>query len=80
MIRTCEIFLQTGRRPRDASQQLHIHTNTLYQRLARIDSLIGSEWRHDPERALETQIALQLLRVARTMDDVPQRNDSDPIA
>uniref|UniRef100_UPI003F497A1F helix-turn-helix domain-containing protein n=1 Tax=Streptomyces chartreusis TaxID=1969 RepID=UPI003F497A1F len=80
MIRTCEIFLQTGRRPRDASQQLHIHTNTLYQRLARIDSLIGSEWRHDPERALETQIALQLLRVARTMDDVPLRNDSAPIA
>lgn len=38
---------------------LHIHTNTLYQRLERITALIGPGWK-EPSRSLDVQLALRL--------------------
>ena len=63
----------TSRRPsRPTSQQarhhartcdaLHIHPNTLYQRLDRVTEVLGPRWK-EPDRALELQVALRLHRL-----------------
>ncbi|WP_239161886.1 helix-turn-helix domain-containing protein [Acrocarpospora phusangensis] len=41
---------------------LHIHVNTVTQRLDRIGQLLGGDWQ-EPERALEIQLALRLHRL-----------------
>ena len=40
---------------------LHVHVNTVAQRLERIGRLLGEDW-NTPERALEVQLALKLHR------------------
>jgi hypothetical protein len=42
---------------------LHVHVNTVVQRLDRISSLLGADWQN-PDRALEIQLALKLYRLA----------------
>jgi hypothetical protein len=46
---------------------LHIHPNTLYQRLARVGAVLGEGWR-EPDAVLELHLALRLHRLARTLD------------
>jgi len=41
---------------------LHVHVNTVTQRLDRIAQLLGPDW-NCPERALELQLALRLHRL-----------------
>jgi DNA-binding PucR family transcriptional regulator len=41
---------------------LHVHVNTVTQRLDRIGQLLGADW-HDPGRALDLQLALRLHRL-----------------
>jgi DNA-binding PucR family transcriptional regulator len=38
---------------------LHVHVNTVAQRLERVASLLGEDWL-EPDRALEIQLALRL--------------------
>jgi DNA-binding PucR family transcriptional regulator len=38
---------------------LHVHPNTVQQRLDRITALLGEGWQQ-PERALDVQVALRL--------------------
>jgi DNA-binding PucR family transcriptional regulator len=38
---------------------LHVHVNTVVQRLDRIAGLLGADWQQ-PDRALEIQLALRL--------------------
>jgi sugar diacid utilization regulator len=64
---TLETYLATGRHHVMTADQLHIHPNTLYQRLARIGSILGEDWR-DPDRALELHLALRLRRLAQALD------------
>ncbi|WP_079154020.1 helix-turn-helix domain-containing protein [Streptomyces subrutilus] len=42
---------------------LHVHVNTVVQRLDRIGRLLGRDW-HLPERALELQLALRIHQVS----------------
>ena len=56
-----------GSSPRHAATSLHVHVNTVSQRLERISSLLGSD-RPRPGQALELQLALRL----RNMRDVPR--------
>ena len=42
---------------------LHVHVNTVTQRLERIGHLIGTDWQH-PERQLELQVALRLHQIS----------------
>ena len=42
-----------------AAEALHVHVNTVTQRLDRIGQLLGTDWQK-PERALEIQLALRL--------------------
>lgn len=67
-MRTAEVFLASGCRPGRAAERLQVHINTLYHRLARIDEVIGDEWR-EGDAALQLQLALRVARLVS--DDVP---------
>jgi hypothetical protein len=59
---TLAAYLEQGQRPSATAPALGVHVNTLYQRLAVIDRVLGPTWR---ERALELQV---LLRVRAASD------------
>ncbi|MFF9571536.1 PucR family transcriptional regulator [Streptomyces sp. NPDC014685] len=67
LLETLRVFLDHGRRPRPAATALAIHVNTLYQRLATVDSLLGERWR-TPERALELQLLLHLRAAGESLE------------
>ena len=48
-------------------EALHIHVNTVTQRLERITALLDDDWQR-PDRSLEVQIALRLHRISRPDD------------
>lgn len=59
---TLDAWFAAGGRPSDAAKSLHVHPNTVAQRLERVAALLGDGWR-EPRRALEIQLALQLWRL-----------------
>ena len=59
LVRTTEAYFHAGSSPRHAATELHVHVNTVAQRLHRIGELLGSDWQ-DPRRALQIQLALHL--------------------
>ncbi|GAA1407644.1 GAF domain-containing protein [Kitasatospora putterlickiae] len=67
LLETLRVFLDHGRRPRPAAAALAIHVNTLYQRLATVDSVLGERWRA-PERSLELQMLLHLKAASDALD------------
>jgi hypothetical protein len=64
---TVEAWFATGGSPARAAELLHVHTNTVTQRLERVAVLIGRDWR-TPERALDVQLALRLWRLRSVTD------------
>jgi DNA-binding PucR family transcriptional regulator len=58
---TLEAYFDAGQSPTRAATALHIHPNTVQQRLDRITALLGPDWQQ-PEQALDVQVALRLLR------------------
>ena len=62
LVRTLEGYFAAGGSPRRAASSLHVHTNTVAQRLDRISRLLGCDLQ-DPEEALEVQLALRLRRL-----------------
>jgi GAF domain-containing protein len=62
LVRTADVFLAVGRQHTVAAAELHIHANTLYQRLDRINAILGEGWR-DRDRALELQMAMRMRRL-----------------
>ena len=54
-----EAYFQAGSSPRHAATALHVHVNTVAQRLHRIGELLGADWQ-EPRRALQIQLALHL--------------------
>ncbi|RSN71773.1 helix-turn-helix domain-containing protein [Actinomadura sp. WAC 06369] len=73
LVRTADAFLGGGRRHTATAAALHIHPNTLYQRLDRITALLGAGWR-DGDRALDVQLALRLHRLAADLGGDPPPN------
>jgi DNA-binding PucR family transcriptional regulator len=61
LIGTLEAYFSAGQSPTRAATALHIHPNTVQQRLDRITALLGDNWQL-PERALDVQVALRLLK------------------
>jgi hypothetical protein len=59
LVRTLDAYFGTGGSLSRTAEALHIHVNTVTQRLDRIGRLLGDDWQH-PERALEIQLALRL--------------------
>ncbi|MBB2913429.1 hypothetical protein FHS43_004733 [Streptosporangium becharense] len=62
LVRTLTVYFGTGGSLARTSEALHIHVNTVTQRLDRIGRLLGDDWQA-PERALEIQLALRLHRL-----------------
>jgi DNA-binding PucR family transcriptional regulator len=59
---TLEAYFGSGNSPARAAELLHVHVNTVTQRLERLATLLGQDWQR-PERALEIQLALRLHRL-----------------
>ncbi|MCE3555321.1 helix-turn-helix domain-containing protein [Pseudonocardia sp. RS11V-5] len=62
LLRTLECYYAAGASPSRAAAALHVHVNTVAQRLERIGTLLGAGWQ-EPDRALEIQLALRLHRL-----------------
>lgn len=74
LLGTLEAWFAAGGSPRHASSALHVHVNTVAQRLERVSALLGEDWTR-PERALEVQLALHLRRLG---DGAPLRSPHAP--
>lgn len=61
-------YLQQAQHHGRTCQLLHIHANTLYQRLERVTTLLGAQWR-DPDPSLEIQLALRLNQLLTTLSE-----------
>ncbi len=59
LLGTLEAYFAAGSSPRHAATALHVHVNTVAQRLERICALLGATWPR-PDRALELQLAIRL--------------------
>jgi sugar diacid utilization regulator len=66
LVRTARTYLDQGRHHARTCAQLHVHANTLYQRLDRLDDLLGGDWREAP-RALDVHLALNLHELSRQL-------------
>jgi DNA-binding PucR family transcriptional regulator len=62
LVGTLEAYFAAGAGLARTGERLHIHVNTVTQRLERIASLLGEDWQ-SPDRALELQLALRLHRL-----------------
>jgi DNA-binding PucR family transcriptional regulator len=62
LVLTAWMFHENGGASQETADALHIHTNTLRQRLDRIDALVGASWRRG-SRSLDVQVALRLWRM-----------------
>ncbi|WP_370094219.1 helix-turn-helix domain-containing protein [Streptacidiphilus sp. MAP12-20] len=59
LVRTLDAYFACGGSLTRAKDALHVHVNTVVQRLDRVEALLGRDW-SSPERALELQLALRL--------------------
>ncbi|WP_369185988.1 helix-turn-helix domain-containing protein [Streptomyces sp. Y1] len=59
LVRTLRAYFDCGGSLTRAKDELHVHVNTVVQRLDRVEALLGRDW-NLPERALELQLALRL--------------------
>jgi hypothetical protein len=66
LVRTLSTYLEQSQHHARTCALLHIHANTLYQRLDRATQLIGPQWK-DPGRSLEIQLALRLHDLMRRL-------------
>ncbi len=66
LLATLEAYFGANGGASRAAEALHVHVNTVAQRLERIGQLIGDDWQR-PERALEVQLALRLHRLADSL-------------
>ncbi|MEU4671342.1 helix-turn-helix domain-containing protein [Amycolatopsis sp. NPDC023774] len=65
---TLDGYFAAGENPRAAARRLQVHANTVYQRLDRVDQVLGHRSWREPAGALTLRIALQLRRV---IDQIP---------
>jgi GAF domain-containing protein len=63
LVGTLATYFDSGCNLSRTREALHVHVNTVAQRLERIGRLVGEDW-HRPERQLELQVALRLHRLA----------------
>ncbi|MBQ1095881.1 helix-turn-helix domain-containing protein [Streptomyces sp. b94] len=63
LLRTLDAYFACGMSPARTKDALHVHVNTVAQRLERVGRLLGDDWQ-SPDRALEIQLALRLHRLS----------------
>ncbi|GIF16383.1 helix-turn-helix domain-containing protein [Actinoplanes teichomyceticus] len=62
LVRTLEAWFEAGGGHAKAAEALHVHVNTVTQRLERVAHLLGDDWQA-PARMLDLQLALRLHRL-----------------
>ena len=62
LVDTLDAWFASGTKPAEAAKILHVHPNTIAQRLDRIGKLIDPRWRVS-SRALDLQFALRLWKL-----------------
>jgi GAF domain-containing protein/sugar diacid utilization regulator len=62
LLDTVEQYFEHDGNAAHTASSLFVHVNTLYQRLDRVDAILGPTWRHG-DRALEIRLALRLRRL-----------------
>ena len=67
LVGTLEAYFAASGNHARAAAALHVHVNTLYQRLHRISELIGPDWA-EPDDALQTHLALRIHRLSETLE------------
>lgn len=65
LVDTLYVFFAEGQNPRAAARSLLVHPNTVYQRLERVDTVLGDRRWREPEGSLTMQMALQLHKVTK---------------
>lgn len=70
LLRTLDAYFASGMSPARTKDDLHVHVNTVAQRLERIGRLLGGDWQ-SPARALEIQLALRLHRLSAGTPPAP---------
>ncbi|HEX6498258.1 MAG TPA: helix-turn-helix domain-containing protein [Micromonosporaceae bacterium] len=68
LVKTLDAYFGVGGSLARAAEALHVHVNTVTQRLERVGQLLGADWQR-PERALEVQLALRLHRLRGPLAD-----------
>ncbi|MEU8875436.1 GAF domain-containing protein [Streptomyces javensis] len=68
LIRTLDAYFAGGMSPARTKDALHVHVNTVAQRLERVGRLLGPDWQ-SPARSLEIQLALRLHRLTSAVGD-----------
>jgi GAF domain-containing protein/sugar diacid utilization regulator len=63
LLRTLDAYFACGMSPARTKDALHVHVNTVAQRLERVGRLLGDDWQ-SPARTLEIQLALRLRRLS----------------
>jgi len=59
LTKTLSAYFEQGGNVTRSAKVLHIHPNTLYQRLGRIGELLGEDWQN-PDHALQLHLALKI--------------------
>ncbi|WP_329002408.1 helix-turn-helix domain-containing protein [Kribbella sp. NBC_00709] len=59
LVGTLHAYFAAGQSPTRAATSLHIHPNTVQQRLDRVAALLDDDWQ-SPDRSLDIQVALRL--------------------
>ncbi len=62
LVATLRAYFANGAQLARTKDVLHVHVNTVVQRLERVATLLGEDWQA-PDRALEIQLALRLHRL-----------------
>jgi sugar diacid utilization regulator/GAF domain-containing protein len=63
LLTTLEAWFEADGHMLNTATAAHIHVNTLYKRMERVDALLGRDWR-SPDERLQVQLALRLRRLA----------------
>ncbi|WP_329315588.1 helix-turn-helix domain-containing protein [Streptomyces sp. NBC_01278] len=74
LVGTLEAYFAYGASLARTKDALHVHVNTVVQRLDRVRQILGEDW-NTPAGALEVQLALRILRLAPAG---PRRAPSPP--
>lgn len=68
LVQTVEAYFSCGGNLTKTKDALHVHVNTVTQRLDRVTSLLGEGWQFG-ERALEIRVAVRLYRLSESWTD-----------
>lgn len=63
LLATVECYFDRGQSPPATARALGVHVNTMYQRIDRIDQVLGSRSWREPHGAVDVQMALRLHRL-----------------